>query len=523
MMLSTLSLREKRALGLVVILCIVLRISLAFRPEVQIYSRYFQEDAFYLFTCAEHLAHGEGFSVDGIHPTNGVQPLIVVAYAPLFILTGFDKLLTLKLAFVYTALFDALSIVFLVLLLKTLRKKKENETEAPLWYSPYVIAALLWATLFPIFVHTVSGLETGLSSMLMIASLWHYAVILKRRKEGTQIHLRRYIALGILLGFTVLARIDAVFFVGMIALYELITQRRRGVLPASIIAVIAFIVSLPWWYYNYTVFGNLIPQSGLSLSSFDRDISRNVWQTISVIADSLSVFFSLTKMIAIPVIFYIIWFVGVVGGVVILFRKWKLFSYIKKEYSIEVLIPLILASGILVIYYVFFFNAPHFISRYLQPLRIITLVIAAMVIPVIIRQALLSRVTQVILFVFIFAALANSALRYIPNFTTTEVSDFYTVGKWALTLPSAKVGMYQSGTAGFIASNVVNLDGKVNYAALAARKNGDIGQYVIDEHIEYIADWKPLAEEIVHSTEKHGAVFQLMDSIKGTFIYKRIL
>src|SRR5688572_13854488 len=153
--------KEKIAIGIILVICIAMRLGLAFRAEHLLYTKYFQEDAFYMFNCAEQLARGNGFSVDGIHPTNGVQPLVVLLYAPLFILSGFDKLLTLQLAFGYTAIFDSLTIVFFALLMLSMKKRRNGSDERSLWYSPLVILSLLWATLHPIFVHTVSGLETG--------------------------------------------------------------------------------------------------------------------------------------------------------------------------------------------------------------------------------------------------------------------------------------------------------------------------------------------------------------------------
>ena len=515
------SLSERKAMAAILIFAALIRIALAFRSEPLIYTKYFQEDAYYLFNCSEHFAHGEGFSVDGIHPTNGVQPLIVVLYAPLFLLSNFDKVLTLKFAFVYTALFDCLSMVLLFLLLKTLKKKRDDEQVASVWLKPPVIAALLYGTLFSIFVHTVSGLETGLYSMLIIASLYQYALILKSRKETAAIPLWKYLGLGITLGLAVLARIDGVIFVGMIALYELITLKGRAIVSASVISVSSFIVSLPWWYYNYSTFGSLMPQSGIS-ERLDANILRSFWQTISTIADCFSVFFSLTKMIDIPIIYYIIWFIVVLTGVIWIFRKWKLRQYLHRAYSIDPIIPLLWTGGALAFYYTFFFAAPHFIPRYLQPLRIAILIVAAMVIPEIIRELSGSRLKKIILYLFIAAAAANTFVRYPPNFLTKDISSFYLMGKWALTKPESRIGMYQTGATGFIAPNVVNLDGKVNYEALLARQNGGIGKYIAIANLDYIADQPLLASEIVQSAEKYGMHYVLSDSIKEVMIYKRV-
>ncbi|MFI5264795.1 MAG: hypothetical protein ACHQM6_09795, partial [Candidatus Kapaibacterium sp.] len=153
---SLFSLPERRILRLVIFFVIVSRIALVFRPEERIYTRPYLEDSFYLFNCAEHFAHGEGFTCDGKQPTNGVQPLIVILYSPLFLIAVANKLLALKLGFILTALFDSLSVIFIARLIRLLQKKPEEDL--PVWKSPPIIAAILWAVLYPVFVHTGSGL-----------------------------------------------------------------------------------------------------------------------------------------------------------------------------------------------------------------------------------------------------------------------------------------------------------------------------------------------------------------------------
>jgi len=72
------------------------------------------------------------------------------------------------------------------------------------------------------------------------------------------------------------------------------------------------------------------------------------------------------------------------------------------------------------------------------------------------------------------AAISFSFGFYIYYFTIGHQSDFYLLGKWALLRSNEVIGMGQSGTAGFIAPNVMNLDGKVNFAALQAKQKKKI-------------------------------------------------
>lgn len=517
-MTSLFTLREKKALRIIVLLTVVMRLALMFRSEGRIFTRPFNEDSFYLFSTAEHFARGEGFSVDGVQPTNGVQPLIIFFYAPLFLIAGFQKLLVLKLAFVLVALFDAISAVLLAVLIKRMMVMKESEV--PLWKSPPLLAAGLWATLYPIYVHTACGLETGLYSTLLVASLVVYSGILRKRTEGKQSTGRDMLFFGILLGFTVLARIDATIFIGAICIYELVKYKVLGLKNALIIGLTAIVVSSPWWWYNYSTFGHIMPQSGFAESLVDETV-RNVWQALTVITDSFSVFFFLPKAVEVSNSISLIWTVIVLGGIYFLFKVTKSWRMILQNYRLEALLPLLFTCIIFTVYYVFFFSAPHFIPRYFQPYRMLALILAALIIPNIIAWLLESKIKKAILCSFIVVASLFSYVRYGYYFVIDEYSDFYRTGKWAETVAPARVGMDQSGTAGFVASNVVNLDGKVNISALRARQKEDIGAYVAKEQFEYIADWQEKIDEITGSAKRHGATYILHDSVGRVKIYKR--
>lgn len=518
-MTSLFTLREKKALRIIVIVTIIMRLALMFRSEEKIFTRPFTEDSFYLFSTAEHFAKGEGFSVDGVQPTNGVQPIIIFFYAPLFLIAGFQKLLVLKLAFIWVALFDSISAVLLAVLIKRMTLAKENDVS--LWKSPPILAAGLWATLYPIYVHTACGLETGLYSTLLIASLVVYSGILRKRTEGIQVRGGDTLFLGVLLGFTVLARIDASIFIGMICLHEMIKQKGQGVKNALIIGVSAFLISSPWWWYNYSTFGHIMPQSGFAESLVD-ETSRNIWQAVTVIADSFSVFFFLPKAVEVANSISIIWAIIIFSGIYILLKVTKAWSAIYSNYRLEVLVPLFYTCIIFAVYYVFFFSAPHFIPRYFQPYRIFALILSVLILPYIIKWLLESNKKKALLYSFIIIAFLFSYIRYGYYFIIEDHSEFYLTGKWAEKVAPARVGMDQSGTAGFVASNVVNLDGKVNIGALRARQNGDIGAYVAQEQFEYIADWHEKVDEITTSAKRHGLAYVLHDSIGRVKIYKRV-
>ncbi len=520
---SIFSQKERRILRYIILFVLVTRIILVFRSEPRIYSRPYTEDTFFLFSCADHFAHGEGFSVDGIHSTNGVQPLIVVIYAPLFLIAGSDKLLALKLGFILIAIFDCLSVVFLARIVRLLQKKPEEESLP--WTSPPIIACILWAGLYSIFVRTGNGLETGLYSLLLLISLYYYIILLQKRSNSERVTFMQWIVFGIILGLTVLARIDAAFLVVSIACYEIYKFRSKGVINGIVISWSAFIISSPWWWYNFHSFGSLMPQSGVS-ESLNTVISVNLIAAVSSFADILTIFYGLPNY-AFPSWFLILWSTVIIISVMMIVGKYEILRYLKTSYSLSALLPFLLFSGGLAVYYVAFFNAPYFFPRYFHPFRIIYLICFVCALPELLKLAKLyskkgRNFLRISLLIFGSCALIFSVWKYSVFFTREQYTDYYLAGKWAFAHPHDRVGMNQSGTAEYISANVVNLDGKVNFAALQARCDGEIGAYIEKQKLDYIVDCSTFSRDLVNAAEKYGGQFEKIDSVGLFIIYRRV-
>ncbi|MBS1904077.1 MAG: hypothetical protein JSS75_10255 [Bacteroidetes bacterium] len=519
-MLGGFRIEERRAIRILIVIAVISRLALAFRPEWRIFTRPYSEDSFYIFSVSEHLAHGDGITVDGVHPTNGIQPLIAFLYVPFFWIAGANKLLALRLCFIVVALCDGFSVLVLAKLLRRLVRGSPDEDRI-VWLRPHIAAPALWALLYPILVHTAVGLETGVYSSLLIASTYCYATL---RKEGATPSLMQWIGFGTLLGLTVLARIDAVFIVIAFCLVELIHYGVAGIKSAAVFGATAFVVSLPWWAYNYFVFGHLMPQSGMS-ESIAGLFAENLRRGAIVIGDILTVFLFLPNY-KLPAWFHFVWMFALLALVVLLARKFGAVSFLRRTYDLRPLAPLAILSAVLIVYYVFFFSAPHFLPRYFQPFRILWLILFAASVPLLVqfvRRSLSVRrtLTRTLLWVAGLGAAGFGASLYGYSFFVPHPSEFYLAGQWAKAHPNALIGMEQSGTAGFIAPNVVNLDGKVDFGALKAKMRGDIGSYVIERKLEYVGDWREIIDPIVASANRDGALFIPSDTLGKIYYYKR--
>ena len=123
--------------------------------------------------------------------------------------------------------------------------------------------------------------------------------------------------------------------------------------------------------------------------------------------------------------------------------------------------------------------------------------------------------------VTVLAAYFNLTL-YMRAFNTEDFSPAHMAGLYAQRVSPERVGMTSSGTASFISANVVNLDGKVNYDALLARKQDKLGEYVVKANINYIADWSTTAEKIAAQARELGAEYSKIDSLGPILVYKRL-
>ncbi len=521
-MLRLLSKQERLIVWSLALIGFASRVALVFRTDWEIATRPYIEDAFYALSCARQLALGHGFSIDGIHPTNGVQPLICLLDAPCFWFSD-DRWVGVRLTLVLAGVIQLLCILVLARLLAQIRVANPNRVGSragstdpstssgqALHVTAPIVGAFVWAIAAPLLVHNVNGLETGLYALCILICLSVYHSILNSGWSTL-----RAIAFGVLLGLTVLARIDAVLFVASFAAWELWRGRTRAIQPVLTFGLIALAVSAPWWLYNYHNFGSLMPISGQS-EGLGKPIVENLLQSAAALFDMLTVFFyhrfySWDTWVT----------VAALAGIAIIW------GYFATRFRVaatglraaQSLTPVVLFSLALLLYYNFFFSAPHFLARYLHPVRILALIGFCMALPSLLVCS--GRICRVGIYFWLLAGTVFGAQRYLNDFTGEGTSDFYAMGQWA-NKHAGRIGMGQSGTAGFIASNIVNLDGKVNPDALRARKSGRIGEYIAREHIEYLADWLLIVDPLVRAAHDAGVEYQRVDSVGYLLIYRRV-
>jgi hypothetical protein len=131
-------------------------------------------------------------------------------------------------------------------------------------------------------------------------------------------------------------------------------------------------------------------------------------------------------------------------------------------------------------------------------------------------------IARFVLLLLLIFGVGFAAERYVNFFTGTRISEFYEIGRWAEAHPMSKIGMQQSGTASFVAPNVVNLDGKVNPDALSARKSHTMGAYIARERFDYLVDWPEFVSVLAQEASHYNAPYRKVDSLQGLQIYQLV-
>ncbi len=344
----------------------VTRLALAFRSDANHGSRLFEDDSYYMMSCARHLALGDGLSADGIHPTNGVQPLFVFACVPAFFIAQADRWLGVRLTFLPLTLFSMISLVLAALVMKEILRTPKTDSPPPL-RDPVIWIAAIYALSYPLMAEMMNGLETGLYTMLLLATLlWYFRMI-----NAKDFSLRKEVMLGLLFGLLVLSRIDALFFLAAFGLDQLVRYGRSSVARVIVVGLIALAVSAPWWIYNVVSFGNLLPTSGQAETLGSAPLGLNLRFFFLAFADLLTGFFSWpARDPSIPVL--LLWVIASSFLVSLLLLYYMRLEK-KSRLNLRMLMPFVLAALAMLPVYVLRFHSYQFIHRYLQPFRILWL------------------------------------------------------------------------------------------------------------------------------------------------------
>ena len=218
-------------------------------PLTVILDRFMPDDAFYFYKPAQNFVTSGFVSFDGLHPTNGFQPLWFAMCVPVFqLVPGGGELPVRLLLLVQLALYaGATALLFRVLAVR---------------FGPASAGVALLAWLITTHRLGVNGLETAvlMATWVALLSIWSTGFV----GAGADVTLGRCAILGTAVAVVFLARTDSAFLVPSIGL-ALVARRprdRRRLLELLSFGAPIALLGGGYLLLNVTTTGHLMPVSG---------------------------------------------------------------------------------------------------------------------------------------------------------------------------------------------------------------------------------------------------------------------
>jgi len=455
--------------------------ALALRPADEVPDLPLSEDAYYAFSVSQNLVHGNGLTIDGVHATNGFQPLFTVVSAPLFLL---DERSALRLMLIV----QGVVLVATGLVLGRIVAEATDAARGGRTALVTLLTAALYVGASFLFRTHLNGLETGWL-LLMYALLW-------RRHQTHGLESRRdAVVIGVLAGLVVLTRIDAVIVLAGYAVTVLIAERRRARRITSrlaVVAAVAIVVSSPWWLYNQLRFGSLLPTSGAAQQLWALDPARvddvveslvqaaNPWVYLG---DRFAAIWPASLAVAL-VLFGVVWWLG--GSQDPASGSASRTRSLLRSRADQFAVGLVVGGAMLAVWYGLSSWAVHFYPRYLSVLALPGMYLWACAFARLERRRPAVAACGV---AGLFVVGSAFVLTYfVPSWNSGSDMWRDQVPLVARVVPEdGVVAAGQSGTLGFFRGRVVNLDGKVN--ADVDRYQDDVPTYLDREDIRWVCDW----------------------------------
>jgi hypothetical protein len=487
-----------------ILLVIALLVGSAFRlipvssSQERLLQQWPTEDGYLMLTIARNMALGHGMSTaNGTMATNGTQPLATWVYSQVFRFVEGDKTKGVFWVLVLQWLIATIAAVSMYYLLHSVlspwpQAKLSAATGASLWYVSTIYIS-----------HSMNCLESGLWMLAVMASLgaW-YLLMVRDDTYGSRLRWRKATVVGLILGIATWVRIDAVFVIGAITASHVLGQVigdswrwpsiRVALVESIIIGMVAVLLVAPWLISNKLNFGSFIPISGTSQST-GMGFGANALLLPGKLFEYAYMVFGIPNAIEKSIVVQGMAFIGLLcwlAGLPRLTRK------ANADQRLMILAG-VLMSMAYICYYGFFFGAAHFLARYLLPVGIFITGISSIYLVVLISRFWTTRRSRsrYLCLAVLGAVLISVAGQNVRVYLKALPHQHWQVVQWAQENVSAEswVGATQTGTLGYYHDRTINLDGKVNPEAMAARLQNRIPEYVVDSSISYLIDWAGLS------------------------------
>lgn len=504
----------KICVWVLILVGVIARLFPLFNLDERLFWQYITEDGYLLQTVARNMAIGLGMSTaDGTIPTNGVQPLAAFLYAALHFISAVSKKGGIALVTFFSVLVSAGAGYYSYKVASRVFAALRHGRELAM------VSAALWFAAPHTITHSMNGLETGIYFFAILFTINYYLAAIS---DGSRpFTLRQRLVLGLLMGFTFLARNDAVFFIGGLLLAHLAVGGekvgggiRHRLIDTLIVGVVSLLVASPWLINNYALFGSIVPISGLS-ESRDAHFGQNLPAIPARLFTSTFLFAPIPGSISRTPFVILMSITGVALSLAGFWLFAARFTLSSRRFFLG---GLIFAAGISS-YYGLFFGAPYFLDRYIYPLSPLlwcaTTATLFFLLNLVFRTVeSIHRAAFSIVLILTLGAATFAYADFARGYAKGTSQMHKQVVKWVQDNVSERqwVGAPQTGTLGFFHDRTINLDGKVNPLALRAiLENGNVLEYVRNSKVNYIADWYGMADWVkMKSNPQFGKDFEVV-------------
>ncbi len=500
--------RFKSVVVLLLLFQVVIRGVLIFHAGPMTDQDYYGDDSFMSHKFAQNIAEGKGITQAGT-VNNGFQPLFVFLMVPFF--WFFDPLQATIASAVMNSFFSIAGSWFMFLLVRRLTNERAGVIALALWsFSPHLTRIGL------------NGLETSLANMLAIVVL---LVHLKSVDTLTKWSHARSAGLGLLMGLSLLARLDVGLLLLPLGIHQIIVRIRHWQHPQLFtLLVVAALTIAPWFLWSQVACGSWIPHSGEATRTVSQlygsptgptrvanyfplgevpssYYTNNLVHAAKHLINNAPLNLPVATVMGEHSPAAIIWLVVLIGlGALSMGdnRKQALCDVTRIWYAW-------VFCGLLVAVYCFYYFAQWHFWRYLSPVTILLLIPSAICVNAITAKSLIaSRVGKSVSVIIVLAGLACSIIGHSNLVQSREAHGIaYNLYHDAINLneffePSARIGSFESGTLDYFSGRVIyNLDGKTNVYALEALKQKSMHELVDELQLDYVISSPPLIRDLL--------------------------
>jgi hypothetical protein len=442
-----------------------------------------EDDAWMVAAIARHWALGHGITADGSNPTNGFHPLYPLTLGALpYLARPNDLDFGFRANLWICALLSGLALLPLYGLARLLAAR------------PIALAALALLALNPLFVRvSVNAMETSLA-LLLLLTLWWYAL------AHPPSNLRGATLLGVLAALAGLARLDSLIAAGLLGLALLWreTRARRWPSLSATYAIVTGLLLLPYFARNWLVFGALSPSSGRALAYLHSYRESFAWSSgLQLIATQPALDLSWAPVW--------LWLLAIALLALMIWRT--------ESRRRAMLAPLIGYALALTIYYGYLQQQGQ--PRYYVGVGIVlVLVVCAWAGdkqpaagPLLSGRLALARfgIARIAWLLALAAIVLNNAL-FVRQWNRAAVAPglaqpaMYQAARWIANNlpPGAQLASSNSGIFQYYSDHVVlNFDGKLNHEIIPVQVQRELDSYLRSKGIGYIIDLPEVADRII--------------------------